>query len=203
MIRCLTQLWKDESGFILSAELVMISTILVLGMIVGLTSLQSSVVGELTDVSDSIRSLNQSYFFKGFSGRSTWGCCGIKSRTFGSAFIDRHSGNVTTNEEIVGNCYMTTPVPETKAVPATPKAVPCPEGVPCDQGPAISPPCSTCEPLPEGTKLEPMPETRPMPAPGPEVTPVNPKKKLPLPESESTPMKERKPPKKVVPEVNE
>ena len=69
MTRCLAQLWKDEHGFILSAELVLISTILVLGMIVGLTSLQSSVVGELTDVSGAIRSLNQSYFYKGYSGR--------------------------------------------------------------------------------------------------------------------------------------
>jgi hypothetical protein len=46
----LKTLWNDESGVILSAEIVLVGTILVLGMITGLVELQSSVIGELQDV---------------------------------------------------------------------------------------------------------------------------------------------------------
>lgn len=206
MPRCLVKLWNDESGFILSAELVLISTILVLGLIVGLTTLQSSVVGELTDVSGAIRSLNQSYYYKGYSGRSLWGWCGIKSRTYGSAFVDRNSGDVVANEEIVGNCYMATPAPKTEVVPPA-KVVPCPEGIPCDKAPAtpqgpVLPPCSTCDPLPPGTKLEPMPDSRTLPAPGAAPSTPTPVEKPPKSEPGNEATKERKPPKKVVPEAN-
>ncbi len=46
-----TSLWNDESGVILSAEIVLIGTILVLGMIVGLVELQCAIVAELSDLS--------------------------------------------------------------------------------------------------------------------------------------------------------
>lgn len=66
-------LLHDESGFIVSAELVLLSTILVIGLIVGLSSIQHAVVAELNDVGDAIGSLNQSYWFTGFSARkSNW-----------------------------------------------------------------------------------------------------------------------------------
>ncbi len=47
-------LWDDEDGVILSAELVLIGTILILGMIVGLVGLQTAVVAELSDLGNSI-----------------------------------------------------------------------------------------------------------------------------------------------------
>lgn len=53
--------WNDECGFIISAELVLVATILVLGMMVGLVQLQASVIAELNDVACAIGSLNQSY----------------------------------------------------------------------------------------------------------------------------------------------
>ena len=59
-------LWNDESGVILSAEIVLIGTILVLGMIAGLAELQSAVVLELSDLGDAFGSLNQSYSTSGF-----------------------------------------------------------------------------------------------------------------------------------------
>jgi Flp pilus assembly pilin Flp len=46
-------LWDDEDGVILSAELVLIGTILILGMIVGLVGLQTAVVAELSDLGNS------------------------------------------------------------------------------------------------------------------------------------------------------
>ena len=38
------KLWNDEAGFVVSAELVLIATILVLGMIVGLSEVQHGLV---------------------------------------------------------------------------------------------------------------------------------------------------------------
>lgn len=79
-------LYRDESGFIVSAELVLIATLLVVGLIVGLSEVQHAVVQELNDVSDAIGSLNQSYYFSGFSAKK-WGGH-LKSSVAGSAFHD-------------------------------------------------------------------------------------------------------------------
>lgn len=83
----LKTLLTDDSGFIVSAELVLVATILVIGMIVGLSEVQHAVVAELNDVGDAIGALNQSYYFSGFHAFKTFGG-GLKSNTAGSAFID-------------------------------------------------------------------------------------------------------------------
>ncbi|MFK7777711.1 MAG: hypothetical protein QM501_06265 [Gimesia sp.] len=74
------QFWNDESGFVVSAELVLIATVLVLGMIVGLTTLRDQVIGELADVAAAFSNSNQSYSFSGITGHS--------SSTAGSIFND-------------------------------------------------------------------------------------------------------------------
>lgn len=78
-------LWNDEAGVILSAELVLIATILVLGMIVGLVELQTAVVTELGDLATSFGALDQSFNTSGF--RSTSGNH-RKSATFGAGVLD-------------------------------------------------------------------------------------------------------------------
>jgi hypothetical protein len=82
-------MWKsllqDEAGFIVSAELVLISTIVVVGLVVGLSEVQHAVVAELNDVADAIGSLNQSYCFSGMSAKKPGGC---GSEIAGSAFRD-------------------------------------------------------------------------------------------------------------------
>lgn len=79
------QLLKDEAGFIVSAELVLIATILVIGIIVGLSEVQHAVNAELNDVGEAIGSLNQSYCFSGFSKRDGWN---THAFTRGSDFVD-------------------------------------------------------------------------------------------------------------------
>lgn len=78
-------LWKDEGGFIVSAELVLVATILVIGMIVGLSEVQHAVVQELNDVACAIASLNQSFSFTGFVSKDRRH---EKSFTRGSFFVD-------------------------------------------------------------------------------------------------------------------
>jgi Flp pilus assembly pilin Flp len=102
----LRRLLNDEAGAILSAELVLIMTILVIGMIVGLAELQNAVVNELNDIGDAIGSLNQSFFFH---GHSSTGCNGLKAVTFGTVFRDRTDDG--DGNECAISCDR--PVPET------------------------------------------------------------------------------------------
>lgn len=85
----MTQLYQDENGFIVSAELILVATILVIGLIVGLSEVQHSVTSELNDVADAVGSVNQSYYYSGFAAYKTFGNgFGIKSVSTGSAFVD-------------------------------------------------------------------------------------------------------------------
>ncbi len=106
----LNQLWKDEAGFIVSAELVLVATILVIGMIVGLSEVQHAVNGELNDVGEAIGRLNQSYCFSGFMKRKSFGGGGhggCAAFTAGSTFID-HLDDCDNNECSI-SCYGSQP----------------------------------------------------------------------------------------------
>ena len=81
------QLLRDEAGFIISAELVLVATLLVIGLIVGLSEVQHAVVSELNDVADAIGELNQCYSFSGFHKRDF--CGRVHAVTYGSYFVDQ------------------------------------------------------------------------------------------------------------------
>ena len=83
----LTRILNDETGFIISSELVLVSTMLVIGLIVGLSEVQHAVNSELNDVADAIGSLNQSYCFSGFSKPNQFKG-GVAAYTRGSIFFD-------------------------------------------------------------------------------------------------------------------
>lgn len=90
MAKSWNALWRDEHGLVLSAELIVIVTIVVLGLITGLACVQQAVVGELQDLSGAFRGLNQSYGFSGFRGCfKSWG---QTSWTSGSRFSDVNAG---------------------------------------------------------------------------------------------------------------
>ncbi|MEZ6066963.1 MAG: hypothetical protein R3B90_14955 [Planctomycetaceae bacterium] len=83
----LNKLLRDEAGFIVSAELVLIATLLVIGLIVGLSEIQHAINSELNDVADAIGKLNQSYFFSGFSKANQYKG-GVAAFTRGSSYAD-------------------------------------------------------------------------------------------------------------------
>ena len=64
----LRKLWNDEAGAVLSAELVMVATILVIGMTVGLSAVRNSVVTELADLGQAISEIDQSYSYSNVTG---------------------------------------------------------------------------------------------------------------------------------------
>lgn len=65
---------KHQGGFIVTIELLILATVLVLGLIVGWVSLRDSVLAELSDLSESVGALNQSYSIWGVqnSASTAW-----------------------------------------------------------------------------------------------------------------------------------
>ena len=78
----IASLYREEAGFVVSAELVLISTIAVLGLVVGLSEVSYNVNNELEDVASAIGSMNQSFTVKGL--------CGCKAHASGSQFHDKY-----------------------------------------------------------------------------------------------------------------
>lgn len=81
-------LWNDETGMIVSAELTLILTICVIGVVVGLTETAVAVNTELNDISNAVGSLNQSFFYAGMTSRDHYHGK-LKSFFAGSRFHDR------------------------------------------------------------------------------------------------------------------
>jgi uncharacterized membrane protein len=79
-MRVVQRLWADDTGAVVSAELVLVGSILVLGMIVGLATLRDHVVQELADIAGAIGEVQQTYSFTSITGHA--------STTAGSAFTD-------------------------------------------------------------------------------------------------------------------
>lgn len=79
----LRALARDESGAVLTAELVLVLTICVLALVVGLSELAAAVNGELFDISQAICSLNQSYATPSF-----FGCRPKGGWFYGSRYVD-------------------------------------------------------------------------------------------------------------------
>ena len=79
------RLLKDETGVIISSELALVSTVGVLGMVVGLESVSTAVTQELTDLSNAYRSLNQTYSYRSISK-------GQHARFSGSGFTNAVGG---------------------------------------------------------------------------------------------------------------
>ena len=100
MLNLLKTLRQDENGVILSTEIVIIGSLLVIGMITGLTCLQKSVNGELRDVANAIGSLDQSYSFSAHRKSGFGGQC--FAYTAGSAFSNCERKGEDSCGDIVG-----------------------------------------------------------------------------------------------------
>ena len=69
-MKMMKKLWNDEAGFVVSAELILIATIAVIGLIVGLAAVRDGITSELSDVAGAIQDVNQSYSIDGVVGHS-------------------------------------------------------------------------------------------------------------------------------------
>lgn len=103
MWNLLKALRQDEHGVILSAEIVIVGTVLVIGLMTGLACLRKSVNSELGDFARAIESIDQSYSFSGQRKAGGWytagNCCAY---TAGSAFRDNECNTNVRQNDIVG-----------------------------------------------------------------------------------------------------
>ena len=81
------KLFNDEVGFVVSAELVLVLTIAVLGMVVGLVSVRDSILNELCDISSAFGAIDQSYDFRG-AQKDSAGAKGHHANIHGAGFND-------------------------------------------------------------------------------------------------------------------
>ena len=81
-MKLLHALWRDEAGFVITSELLIIVTIAVIGLIVGYVAIRDAFVYELGDVAAAIGALDQTYSFNGVTNT----CSAAGTR--GAAFID-------------------------------------------------------------------------------------------------------------------
>ena len=104
MLNLLKALRQDEHGVILSTEIVIVGSLLVIGLITGLACLQKSVNGELQDLAGAIGALDQSYSYSSFRKAGTMGrCCAY---TAGSSYSNCEY-NSQKHGDIVGCCETT------------------------------------------------------------------------------------------------
>ena len=79
-MKLLQTFWMSEEGFVVSSELILVATMLVIGMLTGLNTIRDQVVQELADVGDAFSEINQSYSYSGITSHS--------GSTAGSGFND-------------------------------------------------------------------------------------------------------------------
>jgi Flp pilus assembly pilin Flp len=86
------KLWKDEAGFIHASNYILITTIIGIGAVAGLTSLRDSVTQQFGDLALGLENLDQSY---------TINCTiGTVVKQFG--FMDNDAGDDVANQAPAG-----------------------------------------------------------------------------------------------------
>ena len=99
------KLWHDDAGFVVSVELILITTIVVIGLIAGLTAIRDAVVSELSDVAGAVSDMVQTYSINGVSSDS--------ASTAGSDYNDRTDSSDPSDDTSgeADNCIVFTDAP--------------------------------------------------------------------------------------------
>lgn len=147
-MKCIcTALLADEAGFILSAELVLIATVAVLGLTAVMVGVRDSIGGEMADLAHSFRKIDQSYGYSSMRGCRTR--TGYTSFTAGSGYLDStlhpdgSEQDFTIEDHVVGTTSFEKKIPCPVPAPAVPA---CP-AFPCPTTPAIPTPPMSALPM--------------------------------------------------------
>lgn len=97
---------NKQAGFIVSAELMLIATILVIGLIVGWVAVRDALTAELHDVAESLGGVNQSFDYQGIDD------IGTTATVVGSIFVDQADAVAGDG---LGIAYTVPPLPEVPA----------------------------------------------------------------------------------------
>jgi Flp pilus assembly pilin Flp len=90
MKNVLRKLWQDDAG-IVALEYLLVATIVGLGLVVGLAALHEALTAELTELSNAILALDQSYEFSGLTSVAGGGA--VIGHRRGSGAIDSYQPN--------------------------------------------------------------------------------------------------------------
>ena len=82
------RLWNDDAGFVVSAELILVATLLVIGLIVGLSTYRDALVQELGDTGAAVGQLDQSYNYNQFALDRMFGTVRVQAFVAGSEYED-------------------------------------------------------------------------------------------------------------------
>ena len=91
---------RKQGGFILTTELILIVTILVIGMTVGLVTMRDAVTAEMEDVAEAIGSLDQSYAFNGLANPQL--SASLEGSSFGDE-VDTNAGDESFRKKYICN----------------------------------------------------------------------------------------------------
>jgi hypothetical protein len=156
MTKLFRRLHEDESGFLISSELVIVGTVGVLAMVVGLEAISSSVVQELNDLASAFGAMSQSYNYRSIAKIG-------HARISGAGYFDRGDYCDCTpivQTEVVGKIDTGGTVSESFSAPAVtqqqlvaPNVVlappPLPAPLPVREAIIAAPaPCVTCTEVP-------------------------------------------------------
>ncbi len=95
----LKKLFHDEAGFVVSAELALILTLLICMAAVGWSAVRIALVQELNDLAQAIGAIDQSYNVPGLSKDLEY--CGCKTACAGFKYEDEIDAGDTTQVNIV------------------------------------------------------------------------------------------------------
>jgi hypothetical protein len=102
---------KGQAGFVVTAELLLISTILVLGLITGWTKLRDQTLAELSDSGSAIGAINQSYTMDGTYWNATTNIAQVSGFAFQDATDPSTATSVGGDTQTID--YLLAPVPST------------------------------------------------------------------------------------------
>lgn len=92
---------KGQAGFVITVELLLIVTVLVMGMIAGWAKLRDQTVAELSDLGSAIGAIDQSYEIDGH----TWSSTGTQIASFaGFTYVD--GSDIDSNTTVGGDDAM-------------------------------------------------------------------------------------------------
>jgi hypothetical protein len=102
--RMIDRLWNDDDGALIASEFLFVATIIVIGIVVGLSAVRVAVNAELSEFANALLALSEGYIISGEAG-----CC---ASTDGSQAIDTPS-------------LVTPPVCTPPAIPSVIDIIPC------------------------------------------------------------------------------
>jgi hypothetical protein len=93
-MKTLASIWKNEDGFVISTELVLVATLLVMGLVVGMQSVRDSALAELADIAAAVGNLNQSFSYAGVRGHASYvaGSLWIDQSDFCDMYLFQNQG---------------------------------------------------------------------------------------------------------------